>query len=241
MNYFDIFVLIFIGIFAIIGLSKGFVKIIFSFSKKIIAFIVAYFLVGPFRNILLPTKLGMTINASILGWVVEKNATLASLTDPTAADLEALSESMNIPKFLCEMLLKLVEEDLTGKTLGQLIADTLTYYAVTAIAYILLVIILMIVVSLLSSVLNSLFETVFLKPINRILGMGLNTIIALLFISLILLGLNALAPTVTFVGEFVETYIDPSNPDFGITRYLYNNNILIWVMNNVINIEDVFN
>lgn len=240
MNFVDVFIIIFIGLFAIFGLYKGFIKIIFSFSKKLVAFIASYFLVAPFRKILLPSKLGTVINSKVFEWILEKNALLANLTDPTAADIEAISESTNLPKFICDILLKLVEDDLGGKTLGELISETVTYYIITVLAYIILVIILILVISILSSVLNSLFETIVLRPFNRILGMCLNSIIAILFISLIFLGLNALSPTVGFINSFVETYIDPSNTSFGVARFLYNNNVLVWIMANLVNAKDIF-
>lgn len=239
MNFVDIFIIIFIGLFAIFGLYKGLIKIVFSFSKKLVAFVASYFLVSPFRKILLPSKLGSSINTKVFEWILEKNALLANLTDPTAADIEAIAESTNLPKFICDILIKLVEDDIAGKTLGELIAETVTYYIVTALAYIILVIILILVISILSNVLNSLFETVVLKPFNRILGMCLNAFVAILFISLFFLGLNALAPTVSFVNNFVETYIDPGNPSFGIARFLYNNNILMWIVSNLINVNDI--
>lgn len=239
MNFVDIFIIIFIGLFAIFGLYKGLIKIIFSFSKKIVAFVASYFLVGPFRKILLPSKLGLSINSKVFEWILQKNALLANLKDPTPADIEAIAESTNLPKFICDILYKLVEDDIAGKTLGELLSETVTYYIVTALAYIILVIILVIVISILSNVLNSLFETVVLKPFNRILGMCLNAFIAILFISLFFLGLNALAPTVSLISTFVDTYIDPNNPSFGIARFLYNNNILMWIVSDLININDI--
>ena len=240
MTMVDIFIIIFITIFALIGLKKGLIKIIFSFSKKLIAFIAAYFLTKPFTKLLIPSKLGVSINNSILEWICEKWPEIASITDPSAADIEIISESSHMPKFIIDMLLKLIDSDSIETTFGNLIADTITHYTVTVIAYFLLVIILLIVVSLLSNVLNSLFETVVLKPINRILGMLINITISLLFVSLALLALNALAPTVGFIDDFVQAYIDPSNSDFGVARFLYNNNILVWLMDNLISLEDIF-
>ena len=69
--------------------------------------------------------------------------------------------------------------------------------------------------------------------------MALNGFIGLLFVSLFLLGCNALSSTVGFVNTFVETYIDPTNPSFGVARFLYNNNILYLLIPNLINIQDI--
>ena len=235
----DYIVLGFILIFAIIGVCKGLFKMIFSLSKKIIAFIVAYYLAGPVRDLLLPTTIGEKINGSVLAWVTEKIPDLVNITSPTDEQLSTISSSLNLPKFIVELILKAFNDKITTMSIGDTIASTVTYYTLTVLSYVGLFIVISILVLILGSLLNSLFESPILKPINRILGLGLGVLIATLIISLLLLITQSLSSW-SFMGDFVQSQIDPTNPSFGVTRFLYNHNILTYAIENVININQIF-
>ncbi len=226
-------------LFLIIGLAKGFFKMVFSLSKKIISLVLAYFLVSPVRSFVISSELGLKINNYCLDIVNSKLGDLALITNPSAEQIESLSDLLNLPKFVINLLYKAFQNDVTTMPLGESIAQTISYYFITIVSFIVLVIVIALLVFILARLLNSLFETPVLKPINRLLGMGLGLIIGVMIISFIFLIAQSMV-SLDFVGDLIEKYIDPNNPEFGIARFLYNNNFLLYALENIIHINDIF-
>lgn len=226
-------------LFLIIGLVKGFFKMIFSLSKKIISFALAYFLVSPVRSFVIGSELGAKINNYCLDIITSKLGDLALVTNPSTEQIESLSDYLNLPKFVINLLYKAFQDEVTTMPLGESLAQTISYYFITVVSYIVLVIVIALLVFVLGRLLNSLFETPVLKPINRILGMSLGLVIGLMIVSFVFLIAQSLIG-IEFVGNFIETQIQPDNPDFGIARFLYNNNLLLYALENIIHINDIF-
>lgn len=239
LNIVDYIVLGIILLFAIIFFFKGFIKSLFSLTKKVLAIFLSFLLVKPVSGILLGTSLGDSARSSVLDWVVSKLGDVANITNPTSEQIGELSSSLNIPKFICDWIFQGFENNLADCTLGEAISKTITYYAFNILTFIALFIILSILIWIVVKVLNKVVETPLLKPINRLLGFALGAVYGALIVSVIFLGMSALSSW-DFINNIIQTYIDPLNESFGVARFLYNNNLLVLIYENIINIENIF-
>lgn len=239
LSIIDIIILVVVGVFAIIGLSKGFIKMIFSLSKKFIALLGSYLLVAPVRGVLLPSKIGLALYNPILNFINEKGGSLAQLTEFTDEQVSSLAQTMSVPEFIAKLIGDSLAKNLPeGLTLGESISQTLTYYALTVICFVALFIVILLLVYVLSKLLNSLFESLLLKPFNRLLGLAIGLLLGLFFVSLGLMIMSALS-SVEFVNNLISTQIEPANETFGIARWLYNNNLLVWFLKNVMHADEI--
>lgn len=225
-------------IFAIVGLAKGLIKMIFSLSKKILATVGAYILVGPIRNWLTPTQIGEKINSTILDWLMTKNETLFSITDPTPEKFDELKNTLNVPNFLLDAFKKVFENN-PGGTLGDAVSNTLTYYVLTILCFIVLFILLLLVISLIAMILSKVMEAPVLNAFNRITGMIVGIFLGLMIISLVMLVLSGVSNWFSWGNEFIAKYIDPANENFGIARWLYNNNLLVLILEKVLHFDEI--
>ena len=152
LSIIDYIVIGVILISALIGIKKGFVKVLFSLIRKFASFFIALFLVKPVRSFLRTTVVNDKIYGFFLNWVNGKGEQFSQPV-PEGGMSEALKESLNLPKFLCDLLSKVIGDGSSteGMTLGEVFSETLTYYVLTIVAFILLLIVASIVIALLSS------------------------------------------------------------------------------------------
>lgn len=227
-------------IFAIVGLAKGLIMMIFSLSKKILAIVGAYVLVGPVRNWLIPTQVGEKINTTILNWLMTKNETLFSITNPSPEDYDTLKNTLNVPSFLLDAFKKVFENNPDG-TLGNAVSNTLTYYVLTIICFIVLFILLLLVISLVALILSKVMEAPVLNVFNRLTGMVVGIFLGLMIVSIAMLILSGVSNWFSWGNDFIIKYIDPTNENFGIARWLYNNNLLLIFLENVLHFDEISN
>ncbi len=237
----DIIILLLIAAFAVIGYFRGFVKTIFSLSRKLLAFVGAYLLVGPVRDWLIPQGIGDKITNYINNWLVNKNEAIFSITNPSAEQLASIKESLKIPDFIFNSIESIFANGSSDLTLGKAIASTFMYYAMTVLCFILLFIILQIVIWIVSKILNTLMEAPVLKTFNRLFGLIVGISIGLIIVSVCLLFLSGAAKCFDSVNEFVIEYINPTSTQFGLARWLYNNNLLVILLEQVFHTEDILN
>ena len=154
---------------------------------------------------------------------------------------EALTESLNLPKFISDLLVKVVGDGTAteGMTLGQVLAETLTYYVLTIVAFLLLLIVASIVIALLSKLLTNLFESESLSGINRFLGFVLGLAIGVVFIWIAFIVVDFAGTFIPWLQEKVVDYIDPESTEFGIARWMYNNNFMSTLIHNLLQSGDV--
>lgn len=239
MNIVDVIILVIIAAFALIGYFRGFVKMIFSLSRKLLAFVGAYLLVGPIRDWLIPQGIGDKMTNYINNWLVNKNETIFTITNPTSDQLASIKESLKIPDFIFESIESIFNNNPSDLTLGKAIASTFMYYAMTVLCFIALFILLQLVVWIVSKILNALMEAPVLKTFNRLFGLIVGISIGLIMVSLCLLLLSGFAKIIDPVNDFVVNYINPTSSSFGLSRWLYNNNLLVILLKQVFHTEDI--
>ena len=225
---------------ALIGIKKGFVKVLFSLIRKFASFFIALFLVKPVRSFLRTTVVNEKIYGFFLNWVNGKGEQFSQPV-PEGGMSEALKESLNLPKFLCDLLSKVIGDGSAteGMTLGEVFSETLTYYVLTIVAFILLLIVASIVIALLSKLFTSIFESEHLKGINRLLGfvLGIGIGVATIWIAYIIV--DFVGTIIPWVQEKVVGMIDPENTEFGIARWMYQNNFMSTLVQNLLSSGDV--
>lgn len=241
MAVIDIIILVLIAVFALVGYFRGFVKMIFSLSRKLLSFVGAFLLVGPIRDWIIPQGIGDKMTNYINNWLISKNETIFSITNPTAEELASIKESLKIPNFIFESIENIFASNPSDLTLGKAIASTFMYYAMTVICFIILFILLQLIIWLVSKILNALMEAPVLKTFNRLFGLIVGISIGLVIVSVCLLLLSGASKCFSSVNEFVINYIDPTSTKFGITRWLYNNNLLVLLLEQVIHTDDILN
>ena len=240
LSIIDYIVIGVILISAIIGIKKGFVKVLFSLIRKFASFFIAIFLVKPVRSFLRTTVVNEKIYGFFLNWVSGKGEQFNQPV-PEGGMSDALKESLKLPKFLCDLLSKVIGDGSAteGMTLGEVFSETLTYYVLTIIAFILLLIVASIVIALLSKIFVSIFESEQLKGINRFLGFILGIAIGVATIWIAFIIVDFAGTIIPWIQEKVVGMVDPENQEFGIARWLYNNNFMSTLVQNLLNSTDV--
>lgn len=225
---------------ALIGLKKGFIKMLFDLIRKFASFFIAIFLVKPFRSFLRTTIVNDKIYDVFLNWMNGKGAPYTEAI-PEGGMSEALTESLKLPKFISDLLVKVVGDGTAteGMTLGEVLSQTLTYYVLTIVAFLLLIIIASIVIAILAKLLTNLFESEGLKGVNRLLGFVLGIAIGVVTIWIAFIVVDFAGAIISVVHEKVNEWIQPELEEFGIARWMYNNNFMSGLVQNLLSSGDV--
>ena len=225
---------------ALIGLKKGFIKMLFDLIRKFASFFIAIFLVKPFRSFLRTTIVNDKIYDVFFNWLNGKGSPYTEAI-PEGGMSEALTESLHLPKFISDLLVKVVGDGTAteGMTLGEVLSETLTYYVLTIVAFLLLIIIASIVIAILSKLLTDLFESEGLKGANRFLGFVLGIAIGVVTIWIAFIVVDFAGTIIPVIHEKVSEWIQPELEEFGIARWMYNNNFMSGLVQNLLASGDV--
>lgn len=238
----DIVVLIVILFFALIGLIKGFVKTIISFCKGFLSLVIAYFLAPTFATILQGTAINDNIYNRLLNWTSTKGE-LFTQPIPEGGISQVVGDQLNLPQFLINFLNSIIGTNdnvdvLEGMTLGQFISDTLSYYILLIIAFFVLSILARIILAIIAKILTKLVEEEgALRFINRLIGFIIGLLKGVLVVSIVFWLLGFLSSWFTGIDEMIVNMINPDNPNFGIARWLYNNNFLDFIIHKMLDTE----
>ena len=225
---------------ALIGLKNGFVKTLISLIRKFASFFIALFLVKPFRSFLRNTIINDKIYDFFFNWASGKGGAFNEPI-PEGGMSDALKESLNLPKFLADLLAKVIGDGSSteGMTLGQVFSETLTYYILTIVAFLVLLIVISIAILLISKLLTSIFESESLKGINRLLGFLLGIAIGIVFVWIAFIVADFAGTLIPAVHDKLVEWIKPELEEFGIARFMYNNNFMATLVHNLLNSGDV--
>ena len=193
MNYLDIAILVFVGLFFLYGLLKGFVKPIISIIGFGGAIALIYFTSKPFGNILMNSFIGDWVGGWFSG-LVEKlgdNANAIVVESPNGLVLSGtsvlvttvLAESLGIPSF---MLGGFVNNMQAGIALGENFTNSCKLYVGILFASIIIIIGVAIVVTILKIILHKALAQDGISMINRGLGGLLYMILGVLVASVII-------------------------------------------------------
>lgn len=237
----DIVVLAIIVVFALVGLAKGFIKVVISLCNGLLSLVIAYFLTPKVTVLLQGTGINSSINSYLLNWVNGKGE-IFSQAIPAGGIPEAAAEHLNLPAFLIDFINKLVLSDpaYEGQILGEVIANMVTYYVLMIIAFIGLSIIARILIAIIAKVLTSLIEKGGpIRFINRLLGLACGICKGALIVFIVFWAAGFLSSWFSGIDGFIVEYINPESPEFGIARWIYNNNFLDYFIDKLLNPNDI--
>lgn len=233
-----VIVLIFLGV----GIKKGFFKTLVSLIKNILSFIFAAFLSDPIAKTLLSTSLGTSLNGKLLEFFNSKGS-LYTTTVTEESLHELISNGLNnihLPESVHSTIFNSINKmvDLTAKeyTVGEVLAQCISYFIFLVVAFLILFIIIRIITGLLNKLFESLEQIPLIGSVNKLLGGAINLVIGVLFICLISYGLTFVVPLDNqFSTWVIETMKLNENDVFTISKFFYENNfltkIITWIQN----------
>lgn len=244
MGKIDIVILIILGIFALIGFAKGFVRQVLSFANLLVAIILAFVGVKPVSVFLSGTKLAPAINEKVAEFLASKGE-IFTTPIPNGATNEMLTPAMDqlgLPDFIDKMLLNLITIDETsyGLTFSKILAEKIGPTLLIVISFIALVLVIFIVMKLLVHFIDSFVKnSKAISGINKLLGFALGFAKAVVIVSLLMLALSALGGFFPAINEFMLTDMKIGVEEFGVGKFFYEKNPVLWVFENVIDLNKI--
>ncbi|MDO4282680.1 MAG: CvpA family protein [Clostridia bacterium] len=200
----DIIVLIFIAGAAFAGYKKGLVGILVSLVGMVLSIVLAFMLQGTIAEMLYQdTGLGSTIEQSI-----HKNV--------TESFQKKIDEKTDNNMFYANMVKSISSEDEIST-----IAKETTKFILKGISFIAIFVLTFIICYIIQMMLNIVFDLPILSQINKIGGIAVGILKAIIKVWILLAIVSFLAPLPMF--SFLDTLIK----DTMITNVLYNNNVFV--------------
>lgn len=234
--------IIIVFIFLCVGIKRGFFKTLISLVKNILSFIFAAFLSDPIAKLLIKTSLGNSLNTKLLDFFNSKG----SLYTTTVTE-ESLHElitnglnSIHLPESVHSTVFNTINKmvDISGNeyTVGEVLAQCISYFICLVVAFLILFIIIRIITGILNKIFETLEQVPVIDSVNKLLGAAINAVIGLLFVCLISYGLTFVIPLDNSVSTWlIETMKLKENDVFTISKFFYENNfltlIITWIQN----------
>jgi uncharacterized membrane protein required for colicin V production len=181
----DIIALVFIVVFALRGLIRGFAKSFVDTFGSIISLVIAILLSSTLTNFLESTfSLVTSISGSLKGSLGGIFGEALMNTPLSEVNNEILAKS-GIGGWLITIILKVTSDVATAElTLGEILAPTIAYYLVSAVAIIVLFIVLKLLMRLFAGIVEKLYALPFVKTFDKLLGLAFGIISAVIYLQL---------------------------------------------------------
>lgn len=222
MNWLDLGILLFVAIFVIIGIKRGFMTSIisnFSFSLNLI---LSFFLYKPIQSLYFKW-FGGSIATSYASSLIETSSSFGVnlLTIPGGELKGFVSATLDsgsiggIPRLFYNLFLnnrslhtKLHESGLASRTLADILGETKATFLTTIIAFVTSFILLYLIIFLFTLLVKKLREIGFVKGVDNLLGALYGLFQAFLSLVIICLILKLMSPFAFM--QSVEAYINGS-------------------------------
>ena len=192
MNWFDIVIVLIIGLFAYIGYRTGIVRAGFRIFGTLISFALASVLYPVFARVLSGSVIHTRVHRSVLQWI--NNSVAAQPGDMTAtgnAAAERVVEALPFPAFMRTALLENSVAEMTAgarNTMGaasNAVANALTGVIINIIAFIVVLVVVRLLMIAAEFLLTGIVKMPVLRGINRLLGMGVGFVEGFLIVYLL--------------------------------------------------------
>ncbi len=244
MGKIDIAILIILGIFALIGFAKGFIRQVLSFANLLVALILAFVAVKPVSVFLSGTKLAPLINEKVVEFLASKGE-IFTTPIPSGATSEALApivDQLGLPGFIDNLLINMITIDETsyGLTFSEILAEKIGPTLLIVISFIALVLVIFIIMKILVHFIDSFVKnSKAISGINKLLGFALGFAKAVVIVSLLMLALSALGGFFPAINEFMITDMKIGVEGFGVGKFIYEKNPVLWVFDNLIDLNKI--
>ncbi|HNZ77637.1 MAG TPA: CvpA family protein [Bacilli bacterium] len=244
MGKIDIIILIILGVFALIGFAKGFIRQVLSFANLLVAIILAFVTVKPVSVFLSDTKLAPFIHEKVVEFLASKGEifTTPIPNDATNETLVPILDQLGLPGFIDKILLNLITIDETayGLTFSEVLAQKIVPTLLIVISFIALVLVIFIVMKILIHFIDSFVKkSKAVSGINKLLGLALGFAKAIVIVSLLMLALSALGGLFPAINEFMIADMKIGIEGYGIGKFIYEKNPVLWVFDNYIDLNKI--
>ncbi|WP_352418777.1 CvpA family protein [Proteiniborus sp.] len=228
MNWVDICIFAILAINSIVGFNQGFIISIFNLVGLIVSYFIArlyYPIVAQFilNNQSMYDKLRSFVDKRLYSTFEDKSDAISSVS---------LFEGLNLPKPLIDMILKSPKVGSYTSELSEtaidIMSEALTRIFIDVISLIIAFVIARIAIIFVVRILSLFSELPLLKQFNKIFGLGFGLIKGMLIILIIL------AILTPFISVAPSGFLAEGIFDSEIGYYLYDNNILLKYLKNVI-------
>ena len=237
MNIFNLFgvidVVIVLLVFGLIyfGWKSVFLLKVIKLASSLFGLIASILLARPFSNVL-DTWFGDHIYERVETYLLDRIANGNALA--TEANVREAFEGMALPDFIVEWVVNKVNAQDTILSFIDSVTPLLTSLILLFIAFISLFFGSMLVFLLLKILAKMITSIPVIKQIDKVLGalFGLFKAAVLIYVVLFLLGLLITVPAVNdLIGSFVIEDMQLQTDSFRISKWLYDNNILKYIVN----------
>lgn len=242
---FDVLSIAFIVIIivsCIVGYFRGFLALLVGLLKGFVAIILASLLCKPMGSALNTTKMGTGITDKVENYLIEKGETFKyELTKENKEifidnQLDQQLENSKIPQvlrtYIKNVLVDKVEiEDGETITVARYMGKGMSFFVCTIIAYIIVFIIIMILLSIVQRLFKNINKVPIVGLANRLLGLGLGVLVALLFIGVICYVLTFLMSIPGDMSNWIMNTLkltEEQKEEQSIAKIMYEHNIIKW-------------
>ena len=245
---FDVLSIAFIVIIivsCIVGYFRGFLALLVGLLKGFVAIILASLLCKSMGSALNTTKMGTGITDKVENYLIEKGETFKyELTKENKEifidnQLDQQLENSKIPQvlrtYIKNVLVDKVEiEDGETITVARYMGKGMSFFVCTIIAYIIVFIIIMILLSIVQRLFKNINKVPIVGLANRLLGLGLGVLVALLFIGVICYVLTFLMSIPGDMSNWIMNTLkltEEQKEEQSIAKIMYEHNIIKWAFN----------
>lgn len=224
INYLDIAVVLIILVFALVAFYKGFIRMVFGSLPLIVSLVSAYLIYPTLSKFLRTTAIYLRFSTSIYEYL-----NLSNIIPETAIEAQTnLISQMNLPQFLKNALIEnnnaVVYEILNVNELREYISGFISNLCINILSMIIVFIVVYIVCMMILKVLEGIASFPVLSGINRIFGLAVGVVHALLLLWIIGIFLTFFVADAKFEAFFNMLYSSR------LALMLYENNFLLFMI-----------
>lgn len=210
---FDVIILSLLAFSAFIGYKKGLVGVLVSIIALAVSIILAIILQGTLSDYL--------YNDTTIGKTVETN--IQNTLDEQVKNVDTKENKNNFINMF-------VNTDEITQNIEKGLSKKITKLVLKGISFAIIFVIVFIICYILSMILNIVFKLPILNSVNKIGGVGLNVIKALIkiWILLAVVSFVTIVPKFEFINETINSSI--------LTKMLYNNNLILIILKSTLKI-----
>ena len=233
---FDVMSIIFVVIILvafIVGVVKGLIGAIVSFLSSLGSIFFASLFCEPVGNLLYGTGVSRVVYNPIFSWVSTQGDGMLNQTITAETKDEFLTQAfdaLKIPELfrgvLNEMISSFIPQD--GANLAEVLSESLTLYAMSAISFVVLTIVIFLLFFMLKKFAKKFNKIPVIGGFNRFLGGVIGIGIGLTVCSIICFGISFLSTyNVSFATDLLSVMKIDDDSVWTLSKVIYNNNFIL--------------
>lgn len=237
--------LVIVIISCIVGYLRGFLALLVGLLKGLVAVVLAAMLCKPMGNALNTTKMGTGIADKVENYLIEKDETFKLELTKESKEIyinEQLDQKLEEAK-IPQVLRKYVKNILVDKmqieegetiTVARYIGKGMSFFVCTIVAYIIIFAIILILLTIVQRLFKNINKIPIVGLANRLLGLGLGVIIALLVIGVICYVLTFLMTVPGDMSNWIMNTLkltEEQKDEQSLAKFMYEHNVIKWALN----------